>query len=253
MSPMSAGQAVQAGFKNIRVYLDGEPAWRKAGYPTYAGYGFICQGNNVIVDLRSAEKDAVARIPRSVSMPFATFADVMDEIPVKAPVVLYSDKEDEMLAALKMLRENGYKKVSLVEDGYRGWKHLGGRLVKGPVVTEVNWKRKLAPGEVSIAEFEAAMEDPSKAIILDVRTNEEVKVGKLPMSRHIPLDQLCSRMDEFFATIDGMSKDQDIYVHCTTGARAEMAYKELQKNGYKNAKYLVAEVSCELDDCDIEE
>jgi len=250
---MSAGQAVQAGYKNVTVYLDGEPAWSKAGNPTYAGYGFICQGNNVVVDLRSTEKATQARIPRSVSMPFAGLEDTMEEIPIKAPVVIFSDNDDESLAALKLFKEEGYKKVSLVEDGYHGWKRLGGKLIKGPVVTEVNWKRILVQGEVTIADFEAALEDPSKAVILDVRTNEEVSVGKLDGSKHIPLDQLCSRMDDFFATIEGLTKEQDIYVHCTTGARAEMAYKELIKNGYKNAKFLMAEVSCELNDCDIEE
>ncbi len=250
---MSAGQAVKAGFKNVRVYLDGEPAWRKAGNSTFAGYGFICRGNNVIIDLRSAEKAAKARIPRSVSMPFANFEDTVDEIPPKAPIVLYSDNDEESLAAMEILREEGFKKFSLVEGGYHGWKRLGGKLIKGPVVTDVEWERKLAPGEVTIDDFHSAIEDPSKAVILDVRTNSEVKVGRLETSQHIPLDQLCSRMDEFFATIDGMSKEQNIYVHCTTGARAEMAYKELQKNGYTNAKFLMAEVSCEKNDCDIEE
>ncbi len=250
---MSAGQAVKAGYKNIRVFLAGEPAWRKAGYPTYAGYGFICHGNNVIVDLRDAKKDAAARIPRSVSMPFAELEDNIDEIPTQAPVVIYSDNQAETLAALKIFKEEGFKKVSLFEGDYQGWKRLGGRLVKGPVVTEVTWKRKLLPGEVTITDFKKAMADPSRAIILDVRTNDEVSVGKLDASKHIPLDQLCSKMDEFFSSIEGMSKDQKIYIHCTTGARAEMAYKELIKNGYKNAKFLKAEVSCEGNDCDIEE
>jgi rhodanese-related sulfurtransferase len=252
MSPKSAGQAVKAGYKNVRVMLAGEPAWEKALYPSYAGYGFICQGNNVIIDLRSKDKDAQSRIPRSVSIPFAELADRIDDIPIKAPVVLYSDNEKESIEAMKMLRDAGFKKVSLVTGGYQGWKKLGGKLIKGPVVTDIHWQRKLGEGEVSLAEFNKALKDPTRAIILDVRTNEEVQEGKLKQSRHIPLDELCSRMDDFFATIDGMSKNQKIYVHCTTGARAEMAYKELKKNGY-NAYYLVADVECDGDECEIEE
>ncbi len=250
---MSAGQAVQAGYKNVYVYLDGEPAWSKAGNPTYAGYGFICQGNNVVIDLRSTNKATESRIPRSVSMPFDTLEEVMDEIPLKAPVVLLSDNEQQSLAALKLFKEEGYKKVSLVEGGYYGWKRLGGKLIKGPVITEVTWKRKMAPGEVSVADFQKALANPAMAVILDVRTNEEVKVGKLKGSQHIPLDQLCSRMDEFLSNIEGLTKKQHIFIHCATGARAEMAYKELVKNGYVNAKFLKAEVSCEQNDCDIDE
>ncbi|MBU0961918.1 MAG: rhodanese-like domain-containing protein [Proteobacteria bacterium] len=252
MSTKSAGQAVKAGYKNIRVMLAGEPAWVKAGYPTYANYGWVCRGNIVLIDLRSAEKDAAARIPRSVSMPFADFADNYDEIPIKAPVVLYSDKDEETTAAMKILHDNGYKKVSLVEGNFLGWKRVGGSLEKGPVVTDVRWKRILAEGEVSVAEFERALADPKVATILDVRTKAEVASGKFPSSQHIPLDELCKDMDQFVCKIRDLQKDEKIYIHCTTGARAEMAYKELKKRDF-NAFYLVAEVDCKGNDCSIEE
>ncbi len=252
MSPKSAGQAVKAGYKNIQVMLAGEPAWIKAGYSTYANYGFVCRGNNVIIDLRSPEKSAAARVPRSVNMPFASFEDTYDEIPIKAPIVLYSDNEEETIAALRILQAEGYKKISLIEGGFHGWKRVGGRLVKGPVVTDVHWQRILAEGEVSLAEFEKAMKDPNEAIILDVRTRDEVSEGKIEISQHIPLDELCKEMDQFICNIKDMQKGQKIYIHCTTGARAEMAYKELKKRGY-NASYLVAEVECDGNDCSIEE
>jgi rhodanese-related sulfurtransferase len=252
MSIKSAGQAVNAGYKNIRVMLAGEPAWIKAGYPTYANYGWVCRGNIVLIDLRAPEKDAASRIPRSVNMPFAEFADNFDEIPLKAPVVLYSDNAQETTAALKMLLENGYKKVSMVEGGFLGWKRLGGNLEKGPVLTDIKWKRILAEGEVSITEFKKALADPQKATILDVRTRTEVSEGKFPGSQHIPLDELCKDMDKFICSIKGLQDNKKIYIHCTTGARAEMAYNELKKRDY-NAFYLIAEVDCFGNDCTIEE
>ncbi len=250
MSPKSAGQAVKAGYKNIKVMLAGEPAWVKAGNPTYANYGWVCRGNNVLIDLRSAKKNAAARIPRSVSMPFAVFEDTFEDIPLKAPVVLYSDNTEESIAALKMLKEEGYKKVALVEGGFRGWKRVGGTLKKGPVETEVRWARILEEGEVSVAEFQAALDDPSLAVILDVRTANEVAEGKFASSQHIPLDELCKEMDNFICRLKDVDRGQKIYIHCTTGARAEMAYKELKKRDY-NAYFLVAEVECEGSDCEI--
>ncbi len=255
MSPKSAGQAVKAGYKNIRVMLAGEPAWVKAGFPTFANYGFVCRGNNVIIDLRNAEKSKVSRIPRSVSMPFDNFDFTYEEIPIKAPVVLYSDNTEETMAALKMLQADGYKKISLVEGGFRGWKRVGGNLAQGEVVTDVHWKRKLKEGEISVKEFNKAIDDPKYAIILDVRTRDEIKEGLIAGAQHIPLDELCKDMDEFSTKIKGAKPGRDgkkIFVHCTTGARAEMAYKELVKRNY-NAFYLVAEVSCEGTDCDIED
>jgi rhodanese-related sulfurtransferase len=59
-------------------------------------------------------------------------------------------------------------------------------------------------------------------------------------------------MDNFICKIKDVNKDQKIYIHCTTGARAEMAYKELKKRGY-NAFFLVAEVECAGDKCTITE
>ncbi|MEN8139639.1 MAG: rhodanese-like domain-containing protein [Thermodesulfobacteriota bacterium] len=254
MSPKSAGQAVKAGYKNIKVMLEGEPAWQKAGYPTYANYGWVCRGNIVLVDLRSAKADAESRIPRSVNMPFKDFMadDLWEDIPTKAPVVLYSDKDKDTLAAMKKLREEGYRKVSLVEGGFRGWKRVGGTLKKGPVNTEVTWVRILGEGEVSVAEFEAALKNPSKAIVLDVRTRDEVAEGKFKTSQHIPLDELCKEMDNFICRIKNVDKGQKIFIHCTTGARAEMAYKELKKRDY-NAYFLMAEVECDGNDCSITE
>ena len=114
MSPKSAGQAVKAGYTNVRVMLEGEPGWRKAGYELHAAYGQVCKGNIVLVDLRHAEKNGSRRIPRSISMPFADFEDNYDAIPLKAPVVLYSDNTDESMKAAKKLRKEGFKKVSLV-------------------------------------------------------------------------------------------------------------------------------------------
>jgi len=252
MSPKSAGQAVKAGYKNVQIFMGGDAAWIKDGNPVYANYGWVCRGNNVLIDLRSAEADAADRIPRSVSMPFATFKDTLGTIPKKAPVVVYGDDKEQELAALKMLKENGYKKVALVEGGFQGWKRVGGSLVKGPIETKPLWTRSLGEGEVTKADLEAALADPKQAVILDVRTRDEVAKGKFPQAQHVPLDELCKEMDNFICKIKDVNRGQKIYIHCTTGARAEMAYKELKKRDY-NAFFLVGEVECEGDKCTITE
>lgn len=246
MSTKSAGLAKKLGYTNIRVLLAGEPGWIKAGYPTYAGHEFISKGNIVLIDLRDAEKNRAGRIPRSVSIPASSLRESLDEIPLKAPVVLYSDRDKEAAMAWKLLREEGFKKVSLVPGGIEGWVNSGGSLEQGPVVTEIRWKRKPGKGEVSLARFEKAIAGQLRnVVILDVRTPEEAAEGKLARSIHIPLDELSNRLDE-------LPRDKEIFVHCTTGARADMAAQELKKHGYKTS-FLVAEVECEGSECDIEE
>ncbi len=243
MSTDSAGQAKKMGYKNINVYLAGEPAWAKAGYPTYASKEFITKGNIVLLDLRSAEKSAAGRIPRSVTMPYATLQDNLENFPLKAPYVLYSDNNEEALMALKDMREDGFKKVSLVPGNLDGWIKAGGETTSDPMVSIVTWKRQMEKGEVSVTDFlKVDSGTATDAVILDVRTDESAS-GKYKNAISIPLDQVGSRKGE-------LPKDKKIYIHCTTGARAEMAAKELNKNGY-NAFSLIGDVTCQGNDCTI--
>lgn len=246
MSPKAAGLAKKSGYTNVKVMLEGQPAWVKAGNPVYASNGFVEKGNIVLVDLRSTAKAEAARLPRAVSIPSSTLADRMDDIPVKAPVVLYSDNESEAIKAMKQMRKGGYKKVSLVYGNLDNWLKADGKNESGPVVTDINWVRKLGKGEISESDFmKAASGSASNAAILDVRTSDEVKSGTFKSAITIPLDEIANRTSE-------LPKDKMIYIHCSTGARAEMAHKELKKNGFKSS-FLVANVECEDNACEIEE
>lgn len=244
MSPKSAGLAKKAGHTNVKVFLAGEPAWVKAGNPTYASPAFVSKGNIVLIDLRSTEKSSVARIARSVSIPYASLDDRIDDIPKKAPVVLYSDDAAEAVNGLKTLREEGFKNVSLVSGSLDSWLQAADKTESGPVVTEIKWQRKLGEGEVAAAEFaKAAGGSAPGVVILDVRTKDEAAAGKYPTAINIPLDEIAKRSGE-------LPKDKKIYIHCSTGARAEMAYKELKNSGFA-ASYLFGNVECEGAECEI--
>lgn len=249
-STHSALLTVQAGYRNVSVMLEGETVWVDEEYPTYADDQFILQGNTVLVDLRSEEKDTAARIPRSVSMPFTKIEDYIDEIPTNAPVVLYSDDEEEALEALQFFREEGYAKAALVQGGIEQWKKKGGKLVHGPALHDVLWKRELSAGEVTVQDFKSGLLDPDQTIILDVRESRELKRGKFPQSYNLPLSELNTQMDTFFANIGNKAKQKKIFIHCTSGARAEMACRELKQGGY-DAYYLNALVVCKEDNCRI--
>jgi len=244
LSTKAAGIAQKMGYKNIRIMLAGEPGWVKAGYPTYASRAFVAKGNIVLIDLRDLKDSQAGRIDRSVSIPLSDLKERIEDIPAKAPVVLYSDNEDDMLKGMKKLRES--RKVSLISGGIEGWKNSGGTLINGPVNTEIKWKRKLDPGEVSVADFlKAASGKENGVVILDVRSDDEARKGKVKTATHIALDELSAKINE-------LPKDKKIYVYCNTGARAEMAHNELKKNGF-NSFFLIATVDCEGIDCDIEE
>lgn len=234
------------GHKNIRVMLKGNPGWKKSGRMLQPSKKFIESGNIVLVDLRSAKEVKKGHIPRAVNFPFAELEDAEDDFPSNksAPLVFYGNGDDAEKAD-KMARKWGYKKTSIVPGGYAKWAKNGNSIAKGPADNEIQWVRKLEKGEVSIAEFEKAIGDTAKQVILDVRTNDEIGGGKFAGSIHIPLDELEARMGE-------LPKDKELLIHCTTGARAEMAWQEIQKAGLKS-RYCVANVECENGECDIEE
>ena len=246
MSPKSAGLAKKAGHANVKVYMAGEPAWVKAGNPTYASPGFVSKGNIVLIDLRAPEKSQAGRIARSVSIPYATLDDKLDDIPKKAPIVLYSDDEAEAVNAQLDLRKAGFGKVSLVAGGLDSWLKNPATTESGPVASTIKWQRQLGEGEVAAADFtKAAAGSSAGAVILDVRTKDEAAAGKYPAAINIPLDEITQRGSE-------LPRDKKIYIHCSTGARAEMAYKQLKDSGLA-ASFLVANVECAGATCEITE
>ena len=64
------------------------------------------------------------------------------------------------------------------------------------------------------------------AVLLDVRTPEEVEGGRIPGSINIPLQQL--QQVETAVT----EKDKPLFVYCQSGARSRKAAARLQEMGY---------------------
>jgi rhodanese-related sulfurtransferase len=69
-----------------------------------------------------------------------------------------------------------------------------------------------------------------KAILLDIRTKEEVEF--LPLTKfgiNIPLNELPDRLNE-------IPKDKVVAVYCPGGHRASMAFVYLRSKGFDNVK-----------------
>jgi len=246
MSTANAGLAKKLGYTNVRVFLDGEPAWSKAGYPVYAANEFVAKGNIVLIDLRKDGSPIEGRIPRAVSIPYADLEDRLDDIPRNAPVVLYSNDNDEVLDAYGDLKDDGFKNVSLVIGNYQGWVAAGGAVEKGPIFSnEIRWVRTLGKGEVSVAEFRKAVAgELPDTYVIDARTPEEIaQLGIFRNTVNIPLDQIPKRLA-------AIPKDKRIFIHCSTGARADLAYQEMKKHGY-DVKFLLLDISDPECDCEI--
>ena len=243
MSTHASAEAARVGYTNIKVLKEGVPGWTSAGYPIVATDDFVRKSSTVLIDLRAGRYNAVEKIAGSVSIPFAELGRRVKDISIKAPIVVYSSNIQESLAALSLLKNGGFKRVAMVDGNFQGWKRRKNATTSGNVVTTVNWQRKLGKNEVSPAAFTRAVNTADGVVLLDVRTSEETAAGKFRNAHLIPLNDLARRTAE-------LPKNKTIYVYSATGARAEMAQRQLAANGF-NASFIVGDVHCSGGHCKI--
>lgn len=67
----------------------------------------------------------------------------------------------------------------------------------------------------------------NKALLIDVRTNEEYQQSHLQNALHIPYKKIVKTL-----TQQGVAKDQQIVLYCRSGNRAGKAIKFLRKAGF---------------------
>ncbi len=68
------------------------------------------------------------------------------------------------------------------------------------------------------------------AVLLDVRTREEYRGGRIPGSVNVPLDELSHCADRL------PDRDAPLFVYCLSGARSGQAVRLLRQLGYTRAK-----------------
>lgn len=85
---------------------------------------------------------------------------------------------------------------------------------------------------ISINNFRDRAAELGAYVLLDVRTQQEYREGRLPGSKNIPLPCI----EEMLETVE--DKDTPILVYCRSGARSGLAAAELRKMGYTNVENL---------------
>ncbi len=235
LSPKSAAIAMKLGFKDVRMYPEGEPGWKKLDYSTEASLSFVKTGNIVLVDLRSPEKAALGYIPRAVNIPASILGSAEKLFPDShsAAIVFYSDRNEDLIQALEWTREWEYGNATVFSDGVKTWQAAGNQLLVGPVPTKISYVRKLVEGEISIKDFEEVVKTTSH-LVIDARTASEFAKGHFPGAVNIAAEEMAVRYTE-------IPTEKQTVVHCATGTRAELAYDILKEKGVKT-RYLRANV-----------
>src|SRR5687768_8036059 len=80
--------------------------------------------------------------------------------------------------------------------------------------------------EITATELKQRLDKGDDIQIVDVREDNEVAIGRIPNSIHIPLAQVLNRMNEIDST-------RETVVHCKMGGRSARAIDALQRSGFK--------------------
>jgi sulfur-carrier protein adenylyltransferase/sulfurtransferase len=78
---------------------------------------------------------------------------------------------------------------------------------------------------ITATELKQRLDNGDDIQIIDVREANEVAIGKLPNSIHIPLAQVLNRMPE-------IDPSRETVVHCKMGGRSARAIEALQRSGF---------------------
>jgi rhodanese-related sulfurtransferase len=247
MSPGSLAKARKLGYTNVKVFVDGMPAWGKKATGVLSPGSlktafWDTQTPLVILDTRPAAEAAKGYMKGAVTVDSAKVAELLKAFPsakLKPPVVVVDEaggKTAKVVAA--ELVKAGYVGVNVLTGGFKAWQAAGLPVETGPLATQATFVPKPRPGSISGAEFTKLAEAAPAArgaVILDVRNLEETKNGIIKGALLIPEPQLVARLAE-------IPKDRPIICHCSTGTRSELAYHLLKEKGY-NVRFLPNEIT----------
>jgi rhodanese-related sulfurtransferase len=81
--------------------------------------------------------------------------------------------------------------------------------------------------EIDAVELEGRLASLDDLLLLDIRSEAEVRRGVLPHSKHLPMQMIPMTMDE-------IPRDKDVVLYCRSGARSYHACMYLMQNGIDN-------------------
>lgn len=96
-------------------------------------------------------------------------------------------------------------------------------------------KKELKYKDLNANEFKAAIK--SNTLLIDVRTPEEYKAGKISGAKNINIASF-----DFMKTIQNLDKNNDVLVYCRSGARSARAAAMLGNLGFKSVANLAGGV-----------
>ena len=89
--------------------------------------------------------------------------------------------------------------------------------------------------DLSQNDWTKQLRNDANAIILDVRTSEEISHGYIPGAQHIDIH----KAQEFLDEIKKLNTSKNYYVYCRVGGRSAQACAVMNQLGFKNTYNLI--------------
>jgi hydroxyacylglutathione hydrolase len=173
-------------------------------------------GGAVVVDARSTEAHALARIPGSLSIPagssFGTWLGWV--VDADTPVVLLVHGVEDLDDLSRQAIRIGYEAMAgYVDGGLDAWRRSGRPVEVG------------RPYDVDALAGDMAAGGPEGPLVIDVRQAGEFESGHVPGSVHIGAGELSDRLDT-------LPRDRSIATVCASGYRSSVAASLLRARGF---------------------
>jgi rhodanese-related sulfurtransferase len=249
-------------FKNIEVYTAGITEWKKQKRILVIDNDRLIKHHSdyLILDVRPQYLSQISIIEKAVAI--ESFDIVQKEFFYKKnktpkknkklrnlidksyPIVLYDSKLVELKSidiksnffqpdvhdVYEVLLNWGYYNIVVLEGGFYGWRQ------NYPVTEGINKneiqlsKRKKQPGAINLDEFKHQIKNKA-VVLIDVRTFNETKKGKVKNAIHIPLQIIKNKSQT-------LERSKSYIIYCANGMRAKSAYLMLTQMGFNNVAYL---------------
>jgi rhodanese-related sulfurtransferase len=242
MSPSSQKKAKALGYSNVKVFVEGMPAWlgRHFGVLPAAAYKEAYREiSHVLLDARPAEALKSGYLKGAVMVP-QTEEALLKALPrkeLKAPLVIYDENGSGNAAKVAAaIIKGGQTNVLVLSDGLAGAQKAQMAMGSGAPLTVISYVPKPKPGEVPVADFVRMIDaTPDDTVLVDVRGADELKEGTIKGALHIPAEEVDRHLGKLPA-------GKRVITFCNTGTRAEMAYHSMKSKGVPNVQFLNAKV-----------
>lgn len=188
----------------------------------------------VVLDVREPEAVCGAYIPGSLSVPLSMIAGFAGWfLPYDRPIGLVIHAREELDEAVRQLVRLGYERIeAYLDGGLHAWEISGRDYSTLPAVHARELARRINDG--------------ASLTLLDVRSLDEWRQGRLPGATHVYVGKIDRRLED-------IPPERPLVTFCGSDRRALIAASELRRHGFEQVEVCLGSMAaCRAVGCPME-